>query len=268
MPDTGDGRPSLFEELLAEHAGPYRGRVGDLDLDVDSPTADTVCELDDVNDPSEVLDLLVGPELADDILDELDCRPAHELADLLEDMRRHWALLDTPAGGMTRVVEEIDCYGEAIEADLILSGGLLLIDWFRDPDRWPWSLLLRLLPRLPEGGHYDTARRDDDELAAHIDDLIREGTLVRPPRPPLLGYTRERALLQDILDVLRRIEHAEWAASPKFKGKGGRPPKATPRPVSAMDRLAEQQRIARLDEIAVAMLGDRARILSRRIPLT
>lgn len=270
-PDTDeeDSAPSLFEQLLDEFRGPWRGKVGDLDeVEIEVPTSATVADLDDVTDPAEILDLLAGEDLADELLDELEDRPAHELTDLVGQLLEHFVLADPPEQGMAAIVDEVDRYGAAIEADLVFSGsGLLLIDWFRQPDRYPWSLLLRLLPRMPESGHYDTARRDDDELAARIDELIDAGQLAKPKgnRPPLLGHTRDRALMQDILDVLRRIEHAEWAASPKFKGKGGRPPKNSPRPVGAMDRRREQQRLERLDDIALAALGhDRFRPTARR----
>ncbi|MBM4517037.1 hypothetical protein GS432_14365 [Rhodococcus hoagii] len=60
-----------------------------------------------------------------------------------------------------------------------------------------------------------------------------------PPskRPSLLGWTPEIGLLTAVVDGVRRIEHGVWGASPKFKGKGGKPPQALPRPQTARERL-------------------------------
>lgn len=127
----------LFAALLVEHCGPWRGRVGRIDLVIDPPSGEDVARLDSADGLDEVLALLVGDEdLTDELLDELDGAPASDLVDLVVGLRRHWALHRPPPAGLAAVVDEVDRYGAAIEADLILGGtGLLLIDFVREPDR-------------------------------------------------------------------------------------------------------------------------------------
>lgn len=217
-----------------------------------------MCELDDVDGPGQVLDVLAGEDLDDDELDLLEHLPGGKLVALVHRLRRHFAVLHPPADGFTRVIHEIDRYGEAIEADLHAAFGLDLLDWFRDHDRWPWSKLLRLLERTPEAGHYETARRGDDELAREIADAQERGELpAASKRPRLLGWTHERELLTAILEETRRNTHGIWAASPKFRGKGGRAPRNLARPQAAADRLASLALLAEHDEIGAALLGER-----------
>lgn len=257
-PDAG----SLFEALLAETVGPCVLDVAGRTVVVEVPTGADVARLDTARGPAQVLDAIAGPDLADDIWELLAGLPGRRTVCVVDRLRRHFALVNPPRpGGLTTVVREIDRYGAAIEADLVFAGtGLVLGDWFRDPDRYPWSMLIRLLHRMPEGGHYETARRDDDQLAAQLHDLRERGLLPAPSRrPALLGWTRDRELATATADALRRIEWGIWGASPKFKGKGGRPPKALPRPRSASDRLGEVLLMREHDEIAGALLGDRYR---------
>lgn len=253
-----DDAPSLFEELLAETVGPFVADVAGQEIVVPAPDADAVCELDNGGGPAEVLDLLAGEELADEVLDLLEDRPVGDLVELVHAVRLHFAVLHPPASGFTSVVQEIDLYGEAIEADLHAGFGLDLLDWFRDHERYPWSKLLRLLHRMPEAGHYQTACREDDDLAREVAELEQQGGLPRrSTRPALLGWSRERELLTAMLDTLRRVEHASWAASLKFKGTGGRPPKDLPRPQSAAERVERLRLEDQHDELAAALLGDR-----------
>lgn len=256
--DPEDDEPSLFEELLAETVGPFVADVAGEEIVVPVPSADAVCDLDAGGGPAQVLDLLVGEDTADDLLDLLEDRPVGDLVELIDGIRLHFAVLHRPSAGFTAVVQEIDLYGEAIEADLHAGFGLDLLDWFRDHERYPWSKLLRLLHRMPEAGHYQTACREDDDLAREVAELEERGGLPRrPSRPSLLGWSRDRELMTAMLDTLRRVEHASYAASLKFKGTGGRPPKDLPRPQSAAERVERGRAEQQHDELAAALLGDR-----------
>lgn len=260
-------RPLDFPTLLDEAAGAFTARVGDVELVVAPPSSDTVCDLD-TRGPAGQLALLAGDQ-AEQVLGELDPAPAHELCDLVADIRAHFGILvPPPEGAFDHLVEQVDLYGEHIEHDLLTHTHQLSLHLFvREHLAWPWAVLLRVLEHLPAGCHYRAAQAQDLVLAQDIDRAVAAGEVARPTgAPSLVGWTEERENQVAILETLRRIEHGIWAASPKFKGKGGEPPAPLPRPRTARDTVRERALLARHDTIASQLLGARHRPHAPRVP--
>lgn len=240
---------SRFEALADEAVGPMLLEVDEFEWVLDVPSSDAVCELDDVTRPEEILAELLDDQ-ADNVLDHLERRPWSLLLEVTARVRGHFALEVLPVGMWTRLVEQIDCYGEAIEADLFDRGADLL-DWFRG-DR-PWPQLLRILARLPEGSRYTAALLGDDDLARQRlaetdDDPDEDPDRRRSRRPPLVGESYDRALRRATVSSLMRVEHAIYAVNAP-KGKGGKPPRPLLGPETAQDRLREQLADAEVEDI-------------------
>lgn len=240
--DLGDDAGSLWEQMAAEAVGPLALELSDPDggkpwsWTVEAPDSDGVCELDEVANPLDVVDaLLGGGDLADEVLDLLDRLPWSTTVATAARVRQHFALAPLPAGMWRELVEQIDLYGEAIEADLFDRGHDLL-DWFRG--RRPWPQLGRILGRLPEGSRYVAAILDDEDLAAERIAAETDAPR-RRARPPLVGETAERMLLRGVLSAMLRLEHATYAVNAP-KGKAGSPPQPLPGPETAEDRLRER----------------------------
>ncbi|MBM4577773.1 hypothetical protein LRM64_19420 [Prescottella equi] len=258
--DENGSAASFFETLLDEAVGPFFVTLGDgTELVIEAPSSDDVAELDTTTSIHDLLDLMVGEDNADIIADAYARRPIGDLADLIDDIREHFALLVPPDPGWAYLVEEINRYGIAIDRDLFgMPGNARLYDWVRNHADLPWNHFLRMLPALPRNGWYETATRDDDERADQILAMEAAGKLPPPSkRPSLLGWTPEIDLLTAVVDGVRRIEHGVWGASPKFKGKGGKPPQALPRPQTARERAEERQVLREHDDIASQLLGKR-----------
>lgn len=271
QPDEAPG--SLWEDFTEQAVTPFTFTLPDPDhLDdpdavlewvLRAPDRDGVAGLDDPARPLDQLAELIGNEqVTEQVLDALDPLDWDVTLDLLADLRAHFALPDLPAGLWTHLVEQVDCYGEAIEADLALggrgyTGGADLLDWFRG--RRPWPQLARLLNRLPEGSRYVAVILDDEDLAA---ERIAAG--VEPPtprkRPPLEGETQDRMLLRALVSAVHRVEHAVYAA--QAGKKAGKPPRPLPGPDTAdervRDRLADQELEALFDQVTPWWRGQRA----------
>ncbi|QDQ93702.1 hypothetical protein FND50_25065 [Rhodococcus sp. WB9] len=261
MTDDNGSVASYFETLLGEAAGPFVVHLDDdgPELVIGVPAAADVADLDTTASVHDLLDLLVGEELADVIADHFARRPISELADLVDDIREHFGILIPPDTGWAYLVSEIDRYGDAIEKDFFaMPGDERLYDWVRDHLDNPWNRLLRLLSALPEGGWYYAAIADDDERAMQRLEMEQRGELPKPSkRPSLVGWTHDRELLTEAVESLAQILHGVWGASPKFKGKGGKPPGRRPRPQTARDRAEEYQALVEHDDISSQVLGGR-----------
>lgn len=244
---------SLFEERQAEAVAPF---TIELDTDdglrtwtVEAVDSDGVCELDELEHPLDVVEALLGDELGEDVVDELEILPWSRTRELARDLRAHFSLPDLPPGLWTFLVEQIDLYGDAIDRDLALggrgyTGGWDLLDWFRG--RRPWPQLARLIGGLPEGSRYSAAILDDEELAAER--LERGEERTGRSTPPLVGETYDRALLRALVSGMGRVEYAVYAAA-AGKKRTGSPPKALPGPETAEDRLREAIGLAQVEEI-------------------
>lgn len=251
--DTSD--PGYLYTLLDEAVGPYQ--VPGLPYVVAVPTGQEVARLDWASTPVEILGALVDPDDLDDLLDDLDAQPYSVTVRLADDVLAHFGLTVPPDEGYGRLADELDRYGPGIEFDL-QGRGVNLYDFVTDPGRWPWSKMMRWLPFLPTGGGYKTAVVTDMKLAKDLADAEEKGEL--PPtdnRPPPLGWTPELEALTAISDTLERIEHAEYATSPKHKKVYKPPPKPSKRPKFAKERDANLRLLREHDEIASKVLGNR-----------
>lgn len=258
--DENGSTASFFETLLDEAVGPFFVSLDDgTELVVEVPAADDVADLDTTTSIHDVLDLLVDEDTADTIADAYARRPISELADLVDDIRAHFALLTPPDQGWAYLVDEIDRYGIAIDRDLFgMPGNARLYDWVRDHEDLPWNNFLRMLPTLPVGGWYYAAIADDDERADQILEMEARGELPpRSNRPSLIGWTPERELMTEVAELLEHVVHGIWGASPKFKGKGGKPPQRRPRPETAHDRAEERDALREHDDLSSQLLGAR-----------
>lgn len=250
--EPDDVAPSLWEEFAEQAVAAFVIALPDphdpgleREWTLRAPHRDGVAALDEQRRPLEQLADLIGDDLVtDQVVEALDRLDWEDTLDLVGDLRAHFALPDLPAGMWTVLVEQIDCYGTAIEADLFDRGADLL-DWFRG--HRPWQQLARLLARLPEGSRYRAAILDDEDLA---EQRIAQG-LERPTDrslPPLEGETQDRMLLRAVVSALLRVEHAVFAVNAK-KGKAGKPPRPLPGPQTAEDRVREAYADADVEDI-------------------
>ncbi len=223
------------------------------------PSADQVAQLDDVrDDPFGIITVLAGDDdLAEAILEDLEDQPISATVRLADAVLDHFGLLDPPRDGYARLARELDLYGPGIEYDL-QTVGVNLYDFVLDPGRWPWTKLFRLLRFAPIGGGYRSMVADDVELAlAALEAEEREDAPPVSDRPPSYGWTNEREVLTQVADALARIEHAEYATSPKHRKVNKPPPKPAKRPKLARDRAANLRVLREHDDIASKMLGNR-----------
>lgn len=248
--DTPD-EPSLFETMLAEAHAPFVFELDGATWVIDAPSADGVAALDVCQSVDDVLDELLAEDVADElleVLDELaedDQRYTTTTARLADDLRAHFALDAHPPGGWDHLVDHIERYGAAIEADLPETWpGVELAQWFRG--QRPWAQLWRLLSQLPAGSRWSAARLlDEDAAAEQLDaeadeDEDAAAERDRDPGPPLVGETYDRQLIRTLVSIARQQLHATYAvAAPK--GKGGNPPLPLERPRTARDALLDAE---------------------------
>ncbi|NKR61720.1 hypothetical protein GS474_23970 [Rhodococcus hoagii] len=258
--DENGSAASFFDILVNDAVGPFFVSLDDgVELMIEAPSSDDVAQLDTTVSVHDQLDLLADEDTADAILDHYARRPISDLADLVDDIREHFGILVPPDHGWAYLVDEINRYGEDIEKDMWgMPNQADLSDWILDHPNLSWNKLFRLLPALPAGGFYHAAIADDDERADRILEMEADGDLPAPSkRPSLVGWTPERAELAAAVDLLQHILHGVWGASPKFKGKGGRPPKRRLGPQTARERAEERQTLREHDDIASQLLGTR-----------
>jgi len=111
-----------------------------------------------------------------------------------------------------------------------------LLDVWRD--RLTPRQALTLIDQLPSHSRYVAAVHEDEELIEHLaDQLDDEGP---SPPPPLTDWTPEVERLTAIIDRLGELIAVTAAANSK-QGKV-RPPKPSPRPVTAVDRARRRRR--------------------------
>ncbi|ROZ49387.1 hypothetical protein EEB13_05545 [Rhodococcus sp. WS3] len=259
MTDNDNGSAeSFFEQLLDEAVGPFFVSAEDgSDIIVTTPAAEDIADLDTTTSLTDQLDILTGNDVADLILELYASSPVSDLAQLIDEIREHFGLLVAPSLGWAQLVDELDRYGAAIERELI-DHRLDLYDWVRDHRNTPWNKLFRILAKPIEGGHYLAAISSDLDRAQKMLAMEDAGKLPKPSsRPSIIGWNSQRELLTETVETLRRIEHATYAASPKFKGRGGKAPKNFPRPRTARDVATELRSFRDHDEIGAQVLGDR-----------
>ena len=112
-----------------------------------------------------------------------------------------------------------------------------------------WATFIELLEQLPPGSHYLAALADDDDLAEQV---LRDRK-ANPHAPPSL---REWDGTQAQLTQLIELTQALCAITARLETSLPPPP----RPITAADRLEQQQRKANMDDLLTGLLGDRAEI--------
>lgn len=123
-----------------------------------------------------------------------------------------------------------------------------------------WTLLLDILDRLPAHSQYAAAVSMDEDHAKMMAESLAARKDAGDERdtagPSLTTWTPEVAMLTNILDAVRGVQHAVVAVN---AGKQAPPaPDPTPRPVTplerAMKRVEYERRKARHEALAARML--------------
>ena len=128
------------------------------------------------------------------------------------------------------------------------------------PELWSarrWRYLLMLIDRLPRWSYYSEAVSNNEEHARQIaESQARLNASVGQTQynPPMSTWTPEVAMLAEILDATRGVQHAVIAVQAE-RGKAPKPPERTPRPRTALQRemaRAERERKQAVHEDLVA----------------
>lgn len=263
--DEGGAVPCFWDVFIREAVGPFVLEVpGDddevVEWEVPYPSADAVAALDVTYSDQDILYLLMDDDdTTDTILDLYEDLPISELQEAVDDIRAHYGILTPSPYGWAQLMKDFRKYGEDLERDAVTEG-LDLYDWVRHHEELPWAKLYRvLLDRAREGGYVEAARLLDEELALEQVKAETEGKKkgAPKPRPSVVGWTRDRENGERATELLEQLVHAVWAASPKFKGKGGKRPSGHARPELAYNKVKRYALYVEHDEIASMLLGSR-----------
>lgn len=142
------------------------------------------------------------------------------------DHRRHAGALRP--GGIARLFELCDRYGEAIAADLAFAGWDLVE--LVEQGRWAWAL--NLIEHLPRASYYAQAVLLDEEYAEVVAGLPQG-----KPEMPIHQWTPELEAMAAIVDRLAEVANAVIASA------GGKPGRVEryPRPVTAIDKARNRK---------------------------
>lgn len=171
---------------------------------------------------------------------------------------RWCAAWDLPAfGDAQRLAYLVDHYRAPIAHDLQVYAQVDLGELWRARR---WTLLLDILDRLPAHSWYAASVSMDPEHAKMMAESIAArqaaGDESDSKGPSLTTWTPEVAILTNVFDAVRAVQHAVVAVNSE-KGKVPEPPKPSPRPVTPLERalkLAEFQRRKSSHETLVARL--------------
>lgn len=170
--------------------------------------------------------------------------------------RAAWDLPDFQSA--RRLAYLVDHYRSAISHDLAVYTRYDLGDLWRSRR---WTLLLDILDRLPAHSQFAATVSMDEEhalmmaesLAARSDDQ-KDST---PSGPALTTWTPEVAMLTNILDAVRSVQHAVVAVQAE-RGKAPKPPEPSARPVTplerAMKRVEHERRKAKHEALVARVL--------------
>lgn len=160
-------------------------------------------------------------------------------------------------GSAQRLAYLIDHYRSALVYDLQAFSGVDLGALWRERR---WRTLLDLIDHLPGHSWYSSAVSSDPEHAAMIAESLAarqdEGERV-DTGPALHTWTPEVAIMTQVLDAVRSVQHAIVAVNSE-KGKVPEPPKPAPRPhtplEAAIKRADFERRKTRHDALAKRLL--------------
>lgn len=135
-----------------------------------------------------------------------------------------------------RLAYLVDNYRSAIAYDLQIHAHLDLGDLWRARR---WTLLLDVLDHLPANSWYAATVSMDEEHAKMMAESIAaqkaSSDKGESKGPSLTTWTPEVAMLTNIYDAVRGVQHAVVAVQAP-KGKAPEPPKPAPRPVTPLER--------------------------------
>lgn len=181
--------------------------------------------------------------------------PEWQRALVFERWRAAWDLPSFPEA--RRLAYLVDHYRAAINSDLATYARLDLGDLWRARR---WTLLLDVLDRLPAHSWYAATVSMDEDHARMMAEAIQArqdaGEEPSSKGPALTTWTPEVAVMTNILDAVRGVQHAVVAVQAP-KGKSPEPPKPSPRPVTPLERalkLAEYNRRKSSHEALVARM--------------
>lgn len=160
-----------------------------------------------------------------------------------------------------RLAYLVDNYRSAIAYDLHTFAHADVGDLWRARR---WTLLLDLLDRLPGHSWYAATVSMDEEHAK----MMAESIAARPKAekgestgPSLTTWTPEVAVLTNVLDAVRQVQHAVVAVQAP-KGKAPEAPKPSPRPVTPLERalknLEHQRRKSAHESLVARVLPQKA----------
>jgi hypothetical protein len=238
----------VFDVFLREAVGPFVLVAGDTRIVIEHPPSVAVAALDLVDTPAAALRLLLDASVLARVGALFEGQPASAMAGLTRDVREHFGVTGSPPGGWAALVNLLDRYGAALEADLFERTWDLL-DFFRGVR--PWPQLLRLMDHLPPLSHFRRAVADDDDLARRAE-LAALGRPSSRGAPSLAHWTEMDDLIATLTDGFTLVQLAIASANTP---KGKSPPKfrPTPRPRSAWQR-AQSRRDETVHQEIVAQL--------------
>lgn len=155
--------------------------------------------------------------------------------------QRWCAAWDLPSfADARRLAYLVDHYRPAIAHDLSLRN-LDLGELWRARR---WTLLLDIIDRLPSHSWYAASVSMDEEHAKMLAEAIaqRDANSEEKPEskgPPLTSWTPEMAMLTNVYDAVRGVQHAVVAVQSE-RGKMPEPPKPAPRPVTPLERALKR----------------------------
>lgn len=178
--------------------------------------------------------------------------PEWQRALIFDRWRAAWDLPDFHSA--RRLAYLVDNYQSALNNDLSVYTHLDLGELWRGRH---WKKLLDLIDRLPPHSWYNSSVSNDEEHAQMIAQSLAarkaDSDAAEDRGPSLTTWTPEVAVLTNVLDAVRDVQHAVYAA--QYGKKAGDPPKRSPRPVTALERAmkrAEYQRRKAAHESIVA----------------
>lgn len=144
-----------------------------------------------------------------------------------------------------RLAYLVDHYRSAIAFDLRTFASSDLGDLWRARR---WIHLLDLLDHLPGHSWYAASVTMDEEHAKMMAESIAarqaQGDDPKSSGPALTTWTAEVAMLTNVLDAVRGVQHAVIAVN-QPKGKAPEAPKPAPRPVTPLERAIREVEFSR-----------------------
>lgn len=126
-----------------------------------------------------------------------------------------------------------------------------------------WRLLLDIIDHLPSHSWYAaTASMDEDHAKMLADAIIarqQSDNDKSDPGPSLVSWTPEVAVLNNIYDAIRGVQHAVIAAA--VGDKAPKPPEPAPRPVTPLQKALKMAEFARRKRVHESLA---ARVLPGR----